>query len=557
MNHIASKDTVIYNGVGRDILSEAIVFNGEMSMPVHQSLQLALWQSVCRHLDIAESTESTAVLLTGHTPLTALRILTVDSEHHRVSRTAEWPANLVDSAQREVSLADAAWRRLDRWMKQGKSLHQATADKSAGILELLPYPSTNGGWLLAPLVGQHGSRGILFAVSAEKKTFGSQHITFLESAVEPMAVALDNDARLHELETLRETAEAERQSLLRRLGRSETGETIVGEDAGLAPVMQRVDLVSRSEVPVLILGETGTGKELVARAIHNRSVRHAGPFLRVNCGAIPRELIDSQLFGHERGSFTGASETRQGWFERADMGTLFLDEIGELPLDAQVRFLRVLQDGYVERVGGAKPIRVNVRVVAATHRDLPTMVRDSMFREDLWYRIAVFPILLPPLRDRPGDIPALANHFAQRAAIRFGLAPVVPSDADIELLETYDWPGNIRELGAVIDRAAILGDGDALEIAAALGIAAPVALRSSHTVPENGSNGAFTRRSKIATLNDAMRNHIEAALQSTHGRIEGARGAARLLAINPHTLRARMRKLKIDWSAFRDPLVEE
>ena len=192
----------------------------------------------------------------------------------------------------------------------------------------------------------------------------------------------------------------------------------------------------------------------------------------------PRELIDSQLFGHERGAFTGANETRQGWFERADMGTLFLDEIGELPLDAQVRFLRVLQDGYVERVGGAKPIRVNVRVVAATHRDLAAMVREGTFREDLWYRIAVFPILLPPLRDRVEDIPALAMHFAQRAAIRFGLAPVVPSDADIALLQAYDWPGNIRELGAVIDRAAILGDGHSLELAAALGVGAPIGLRT-------------------------------------------------------------------------------
>ena len=367
-----------------------------------------------------------------------------------------------------------------------------------------------------------------------------------------MGIALDNDARLHELESLREAAEAERQSLLRRLGRTDVGETIVGEGDGLAHVMQRVGLVSRSEVPVLILGETGTGKELVARAIHNRSERHDGPFLRVNCGAIPRELIDSQLFGHERGAFTGANETRQGWFERADQGTLFLDEIGELPLDAQVRFLRVLQDGFVERVGGAKPIRVNVRVVAATHRDLAAMVREGTFREDLWYRIAVFPILLPPLRDRIEDIRALADHFARRAAIRFGLAPVMPSDADIELLQSYDWPGNIRELGAVIDRAAILGDGRGLELAAALGVGAPIGQVRSDPLQEVGGMLAPMRRKKIATLNDAMRTHIEAALQSTRGRIEGPRGAARLLAINPHTLRARMRKLKIDWSAFRE-----
>ena len=237
--------------------------------------------------------------------------------------------------------------------------------------------------------------------------------------------------------------------------------------------MQRVDLVSRSEVPVLILGETGTGKELVARAIHNRSERHSGPVHARQLRRDPARADRLATVRPREGSFTGAAETRQGWFERADMGTLFLDEIGELPLDAQVRFLRVLQDGFVERVGGAKPIRVNVRVVAATHRDLASMVREGAFREDLWYRIAVFPILLPPLRDRAEDIPALARHFAERAAIRFGLAPVVPTDADIQLLQSYDWPGNIRELGAVIDRAAILGNGHSLELAAALGVAAP------------------------------------------------------------------------------------
>jgi transcriptional regulator with GAF, ATPase, and Fis domain len=264
-------------------------------------------------------------------------------------------------------------------------------------------------------------------------------------------------------------------------------------------------------------------------------------------------LIDSQLFGHERGSFTGAAETRQGWFERADMGTLFLDEIGELPLDAQVRLLRVLQDGFVERVGGVKAIRVNVRVVAATHRDLSSMVRENAFREDLWYRIAVFPILLPPLRDRVEDIPALAGHFAERAAIRFGLTPILPSEADIQLLQSYDWPGNIRELGAVIDRAAILGNGATLEFATALGLAEP---RDPYRKPHPSGAGASSsplRAGQISSLSDAMRTHIEAALHATRGRVEGPRGAARLLEINPHTLRARMRKLKIDWAAYREP----
>jgi hydrogenase-4 transcriptional activator len=522
-------------------------------MPSFQHFQLALWQSVSRHLEVSESTSSTAKLLAEPVPLAALIIHRVESDHRRIRVAASGPGNAVNEAASELQLAKAPWRRLDRWMKQRTPLHKAAHFEAAESIINSLYPNQDDGdWLLAPLYGEHGSRGLLLALATPKKVFSDKHIALLESILEPMAVALDNDARLHELASLREAAEAERQSLLRRMGRSDTGETIVGEDAGLAPVMQRVDLVSRSEVPVLILGETGTGKELVARAIHNRSERHSGPFLRVNCGAIPRELIDSQLFGHEKGSFTGAAETRQGWFERADMGTLFLDEIGELPLDAQVRFLRVLQDGYVERVGGSKPIRVNVRVVAATHRDLAAMVRESAFREDLWYRIAVFPILLPPLRDRVGDIPSLARHFAQRAAIRFGLAPVIPTDADIELLQGYDWPGNIRELGAVIDRAAILGDGRSLELAAALGVSGPSLRRVDPPAFGVQSTGDALRRQRIATLNDAMRAHIESALRLARGRIEGPRGAARHLAINPHTLRARMRKLKIDWSSFRE-----
>ena len=182
---------------------------------------------------------------------------------------------------------------------------------------------------------------------------------------------------------------------------------------------------------------------MVARAIHTRSIRASGPFVRVNCGAISPDLIDSQLFGHERGSFTGAVETRKGWFERADGGTLFLDEIGDLPPAVQVRLLRVLQDGYLERIGGQEPIKVDTRIVTATHRDLTVMVREGRFREDLWYRIAVFPVLLPPLRERREDIPALARHFAERAAMRFGLTVQMPTAQDMAGLLAYAWPGNV------------------------------------------------------------------------------------------------------------------
>ena len=321
-------------------------------------------------------------------------------------------------------------------------------------------------------------------------------------------------------------------------------ERLIGSDTGLAAVMTRAHMVSRSAAPVLLFGETGTGKEIIARAIHEHSTFRTGPFRRVNCGAIAPELIDSELFGHEQGAFTGAAARRKGWFEQANGGTLFLDEVGELALPAQVRLLRVVQDGEVVRVGGERPVRVNVRIVAATHRDLPAMVEAQTFREDLYYRLSVFPIVIPPLRDRPSDIRAFAEYFAERAAHRFGLRPVPVSDDDVRVLTEYRWPGNVREIAAVMDRAVLIGQGRSLSVTAALGLST----RPTH--PPLHSTAAAAPIA-IEPLDVVMRRHIEAALLETHGRVEGPYGAARLLRINPHTLRARMRKLRINWRGFR------
>jgi transcriptional regulator with GAF, ATPase, and Fis domain len=325
-------------------------------------------------------------------------------------------------------------------------------------------------------------------------------------------------------------------------------ERLIGADTGLAAVMGRAHVVSRSNAPVLLFGETGTGKEIIARAVHENSRFRHGPFRRVNCGAIPPDLIDSELFGHEPGAFTGAVGRRKGWFEQADNGTLFLDEVGELAPAAQVRLLRVLQDSEVVRVGAERPIHVHVRIVAATHRDLLAMVEAGTFREDLYYRLSVFPIVIPPLRDRPHDVRAFADYFAERAAQRFGLRAVAVTDHDLRILAAYRWPGNVREMAAVMDRAVLIGQGRTLDVAGALGIG----FSSEPTAASRGPLVAEDATRQIETLDVVTRRHIERALSVTYGRVQGRHGAARLLGINPHTLRARMRKLGIEPRAFRE-----
>ncbi len=541
-----------------------------------QQVLLGVWQEACRHIEIGESTANIAAMLIRHWPIERILVRRIDGQRSALETVGIGPAaeRLPTDARSECSPAEL--ESLLKWCREGQVVRGRGAKSPGGDLPLdkiLPG-GYRGDALLGPLGDPTGHCGVLIFIAPEDRAFQPKHVELAQLLLEPFSVALDNDLRLREIAALREAAEADNRSLLHKLGRKSLGETIVGAEAGLNAVMQRVELVARSDAPVLIFGETGTGKELVARAIHNRSARSQGPFDRVNCGAIPPELIDTQLFGHERGAFTGAVGGRRGWFERADGGTLFLDEIGELPPAAQVRMLRILQDGWMERVGAEKPINVNVRIVAATHRDLARMVAEGSFREDLWYRIAVFPIVLPPLRERREDIAKLAVHFAGRAATRFGLAPASPTPEDLALLADYAWPGNVRELAAVIDRAAILGDGKRLEVATALGVgaasnwnggstAAPMAgWGGSSTATPTDSLGApadsptapaeHSPAPPIEPLETSIRRHIEAALSAAGGQIEGRRGAAAMLRINPHTLRARMRKLGIQWSRFRD-----
>jgi transcriptional regulator with GAF, ATPase, and Fis domain len=500
-------------------------------------------------VEIEASVPAISAILSRELPLDQLLVRLVKSGEVETIAVG-FPDRLTVPAPR-TSLTPAQGDRLMAWGQAGR-LARSGVDPGEEWLAAAVAPGVGEVDLLCgPIRTAHDGLGVLVLVAPAGARFDEAHRRLAESLLEPFSTALDNDRRFRELAVLRQAAEADRRSLLARLGREDIQDTVVGAETGLSGVLQRVELVAPSALPVLLIGETGAGKELVARTIHRRSPRAAGAFIRVNCGAIPPELIDSQIFGHERGAFTGAVATRQGWFERADGGTLFLDEIGEFPPAAQVRLLRVLQDGWFERVGGHQPIHVDVRIVAATNQDLAAMVADSRFREDLWYRIAVFPIVLPPLRERRGDIPALARHFAERAARRFGLRLVLPTPEDHLLLQAYPWPGNVRELAAVVDRAAILGNGRQLEIATALGAGGPLLAPRANGAPAAASDRETVRDPGPGPLSEAVRRHIEQALALTRGRIEGPHGAAAMLEVNPHTLRARMRKLGLDWRVFR------
>lgn len=517
-----------------------------------EQLLLDVWKETGRHMNPTDAVAAIGGILATTTPWNGLAILRVDASDEMLVPVATWtrrgsgPAHdseaiALDSKHRESLLAELRRNQL-------LPLPQPAPRRNTGLGALAEryreYSATLG------LLQSESKRTFGLAVLlAPTETAATTHAEPFRRLLEPLAVVLENALRLHELNELRASIEADRRSWLTQLASENPVDAIIGGEGGLRPVMIRVDQVARSDSSVLLLGETGSGKEVISRTIHERSHRAAAPFIRVNCGALPPELIDSELFGHEKGSFTGAAARRRGWFEQANGGTLFLDEVGELPPAVQVRLLRVLQDGSLYRVGSEDAIHVDVRVIAATHRDLAAMVQQGSFREDLWYRIAVFPILIPPLRERPQDVPELARYFSRRASAKIGLHLQLPTADDIALLQAYSWPGNVREMASVIERATILGEGRRLEVAAALGLSAPARPGPSRVAGKKSEH--FT------TLDQAIIDHICAALAQTRGKVEGRRGAAELLAVNPYTLRSRMRKFGIDPRLFREDAQDE
>jgi formate hydrogenlyase transcriptional activator len=379
--------------------------------------------------------------------------------------------------------------------------------------------------------------GSMVFVRREANGFAAHDVEVLEDIAQPIAAAVANALAFQEIARLTGRLQEENEALRQELDERSMFEEIVGSSPALRQMLARLEKVAATDSTVLITGETGTGKELVARAIHRRSRREGRTLITVNCAALPGTLIGSELFGHERGAFTGAVQRRVGRFELADGGSIFLDEVGELPPEIQVALLRVLQEGELERVGGTQTIHTDTRVIAATNRDLADAVAAGAFRSDLFYRLNVFPIAVPPLRERREDIPILVEYFTDRFAARLGKRFSRLERGAMDRILAYPWPGNVRELQNVIERAVILSEGDTLRIEEPLTVSASDPAPSDLSLPDS--------------LRGQERRQIEEALAAAGGRVSGAGGAAARLGVPATTLESRIKRLQIDKRRFR------
>ena len=384
-----------------------------------------------------------------------------------------------------------------------------------------------------PLVATGRLIGVATFTRIVPRAFPAAELSVLRDVGRALSVAVANALANEEIRKLREQLEEENISLRAQLGQAPWFEEILAQSAALKRVLETIEQVATTDATVLITGQTGTGKELVARAVHRRSPRARGPFIKVNCAAVPDTLLASELFGHERGAFTGAIERRKGRFEQAHGGTLFLDEIGELPQEMQVLLLRVLQEREFERLGGKDTLHVDVRLVAATNRDLAEDVRAGRFRSDLYYRLNVFPVHVPALRERPEDLAPLVAHFAEKYGTRFGRKIARIDRQTLDLLQSHSWPGNVRELENVVERAVILSRGGVLHIDRTM-------------LP-----GAAVKDDSTMQLCSEEREAIENALTTSHGKVAGEKGAAKKLGVPASTLEFRIKKLGIDKFRYR------
>jgi transcriptional regulator with GAF, ATPase, and Fis domain len=499
-------------------------FFWEATMRICGSLNIekALWQSLLFLQDYIPADEAALLFFDPNKGTVTLNIQADNSGGRLVNYQAAYPPEIRALMEDVNLLEDFVDNRAEEHPLAKPILAAMGKDKSSVILVRLIVEDL---WIGSVALWAHGW-----------DKFNDEHLRLLKQLKQPFFIALSNSRRYTELLELKDLLADDNRYLQEELQKI-SGREIIGADFGLKDVMEKVRRVATLSSPVLLQGETGVGKEIIAAAVHNSSQRRDGPCIKVNCGAIPETLMDSELFGHEKGAFTGAVDQKRGRFERANGGTIFLDEIGELSPDAQVRLLRVLQEMEVERVGGTEPIEVDIRVIAATHRDLEAMIREGKFREDLYFRLNVFPIYIPTLRERSGDIPGLVQHFIQKKSRELQLAsiPTLAPNAYDQLL-AHHWPGNVRELENAVERAIILHREEPLSFSE-LG-----PKEESAVVPVFASDGK-----ESFNLDQVTTDHIRKVLKITKGRVEGEGGAADLLGINPGTLRGRMRKLDISF----------
>jgi formate hydrogenlyase transcriptional activator len=454
------------------------------------------------------------------------------------------PAGLLAATARTVEEGPAGWV----WQSQQPLIISNMAEETRWPRFQQDVKERINSLCDLPLTTARRRLGVLAFGSKQIAAYDTADVEFLEQVANQVALAVENALAFDEIEALKNKLHQEKVYLEEEIRTEHDFGEIVGESATLRRVLNQVEAVAPTDSTVLILGETGTGKELIARALHDMSPRRERTFVKLNCAAIPTGLLESELFGHEKGAFTGAIAQKVGRFELAHGGTLFLDEVGDIPPELQPKLLRALQDQEFERLGSTRTIRVNVRLVAATNRDLAQLVADGRFRSDLYYRLNVFPVVLPPLRERQEDIPMLARFFTQRFAQRMGRRIDTIPTAVMDALVRYPWPGNIREMQNLLERAVILSPGPALHIPAGdlkvrdqksevrgqRSMADDVALTSDFRPPTSG-----------LTLAEAEREHILDGLRAAHWVLRGPSGAAARLGMKRSTLQWRMKKLRI------------
>ncbi len=515
---------------------------------------LQVSQAANGELELAAVLEAVASALKPFVPVDAVAVVTV--EHDQLRPHAIHISGV--ERRRGESFADVASRGLnlpqDRFPKSmpfaGSGVAfvgrtgRAHVSQNLDVEKTFPEDerlSSYGirAYVRAPLFVRERLIGSITFSRLQPRPFQSEEVALLEDVSRPIALAVANSLAYEEIRRLKDQLHAENLVLREEIDQQSMFEEIVGSSPALNAVLARVERVAATDSTVLITGETGTGKELVARAIHKRSAHAGRALIKVSCAALPESLIASELFGHEKGAFTGAIAQRVGRFELAAGGSILLDEVGELPPEVQVALLRVLQEGEFERVGGTQTIRTDARVIAATNRDLAAAVDHGRFRGDLFYRLNVFPIEIPPLRDRREDIPILVDYFAARYAARLGKKFARIERRTRQRLLDYAWPGNVRELQNVMERAVILSDGDVLRVE-------EQELGGDHA-------GASALPSLPRALRDQERTLIEKVLSAAHGRVSGPRGAAARLGIPSTTLESKIRRFGIDKHRFRSP----